>query len=330
MLHVAIIGAGRIGKVHAHALNSHPEAALVAVCDPIGTAAEDLAGLYGAKAYKDAADVFADPDVDAVIIGSPTPLHAPQVLAAARAGKAVMVEKPVAKDVEEARSLEADLAAFAHPPVMVGFNRRYDPSFARAKAVLDAGEIGTVEQVTIISRDPSAPSADYVAISGGIFNDMTIHDFDMARFFVGDIVEVSAFGQNVLPELKDTGDFDAAVVILRSADGAVATITNNRRCVTGYDQRLEVYGSAGSAFVENWRPTTVAVSTGAHSAAQDPYLDFFLERYADAYRAELSAFVDAVSNGAPVSPTVSDGTAALVIARAAQESAHTGRTVQLG
>lgn len=329
MLKVAIIGAGRIGKVHAQAVNAHPEASLVAICDPFGTAAEDLAKIYGATSYQNADDLFADPEVDAVIIGSPTPLHAPQVLGATRAGKAVMVEKPVASDVEEARALEAELATFEHPPVMVGFNRRYDPSFAQAKATLDAGTLGTVEQVTIISRDPSAPPAEYVAVSGGIFKDMTIHDFDMARFFIGDIVEVSAFGQNVLPELKDTGDFDAAVVILKGANGAVATITNNRRCVTGYDQRLEVYGSDGSAFVENWRPSTVSVNTGAYSAAQEPYLDFFLERYADAYRAELSAFIEAVTNGTPVSPTVGDGTAALVIAQAAQESAHSGQTVKI-
>lgn len=329
MLRVAIIGAGRIGKVHAQAVNAHPEASLVAICDPIGTAAEDLAALYGAKAYKEADDLFADADVDAVIIGSPTPLHAPQVLGATRAGKAVLVEKPVASDVEEARTLEAELATFEHPPVMVGFNRRFDPSFAHAKQLLDAGDLGDIEQVTITSRDPEPPPASYIAVSGGIFKDMTIHDFDVARFFIGDVVEVSAFGQNVIPELKDTGDFDAAMVLLKGANGSVATIINNRRCVTGYDQRLEVYGSQGSAVADNWRPTTVSVNTSAASAAQQPYLNFFLERYADAYRNELSAFVDAVAKGVSVSPTVSDGVAALELAQAAQESARSGQTVKL-
>lgn len=329
MLRVAVIGAGRIGKVHAAAVASHPQAELVAVCDPFGTAAEELAGAYNAKAYKDAAELFADPGVDAVIIGSPTPLHAPQVLAATRAGKAVLVEKPVAKDVEEARTLEAELATFEHPPVMVGFQRRYDPSIRRAKDLADAGELGTIEQVTIVARDPGPPPAEYVAASGGIFKDMTIHDFDEARFFIGDIVEVSAFGQNVLPELAETGDFDAAMVMLRGKDGAVATITNNRRCVTGYDQRLEVHGSKGSAIMDNLRPTALSVNTGNASGVQDPYLDFFLTRYAEAYSNELTAFIDAVNNGTEVSPTVADGVAALVVAKAAEESAHSGRTVRI-
>lgn len=329
MLRVAVIGAGRIGKIHASAVASHPQADLVAVCDPIGTAAEDLAALHGAKAYKDADDLFADPDVDAVIIGSPTPLHAPQVLGATRAGKAVLVEKPVASDVESARALEAELETFEHPPVMVGFQRRYDPSIRRAKELADAGELGTIEQVTIVSRDSAPPPASYIAVSGGIFKDMTIHDFDEARFFIGDIVEVSAFGQNVLPELAETGDFDAAVVVLRGKNGAVASITNNRRCVTGYDQRLEVHGSTGSAIMDNWRPTTLSVNTKDASGTQQPYLDFFLERYADAYRNELTAFIDAINNSTEVSPTVADGVAALVVAQAAGESAHSGRTVRL-
>lgn len=329
MLRVAVIGAGRIGKVHAATVASHPGAQLVAVCDPMGTAAQDLAALYGAKAYLEADELFADPDVDAVIIGSPTAMHAPQVLAATRAGKAVLVEKPVAKDVAEARELEAELATYEHPPVMVGFQRRFDPSIRRAKELADAGEFGTIEQVTIVARDPAPPPASYVAASGGIFKDMTIHDFDEARFFIGDIVEVSAFGQNVLPELADTGDFDAAVVLLRGRDGAVASITNNRRCVTGYDQRLEVHGSTGSAIMDNWRETTLSVNSKESSGSQQPYLDFFLQRYADAYRNELTAFIDDIHAGRPVSPTVSDGVAALVVAQAAEESAHSGRTVRL-
>ena len=158
---------------------------------------------------------------------------------------------------------------------------------------------------------------------------MTIHDFDEARFFIGDIVEVSAFGQNVLPELAETGDFDAAMVLLRGAGGAVATITNNRRCVTGYDQRLEVHGSLGSAVMDNWRETTLSVNTRDASGVRQPYLDFFLERYAAAYSNELSAFIDAINSGTEVSPTVADGVAALLVAQAAEESARTGRTVRL-
>lgn len=329
MLNVAVIGAGRIGVIHSRTVAEHPDARLVAVCDPAGAAAADLAARFGARACSDAPEVFDDPEVDAVVIGSPTPFHASQVLAAARAGKAVLVEKPVARDVEEARSLEAELATFDHPPIMVGFQRRFDPSIRRAKELAESGELGAIEQVTIVARDPAPPPARYVASSGGLFKDMSIHDFDEARFFLGDIVEVFAFGQKTLPELEDVDDFDAAMILLRSRDGGVASITNHRRCVTGYNQRLEVHGSLGSAFMDNWRETTLSVNTQTVSSARQPYLDFFLERYADAYRNELTAFIDAVNNGTPVSPTVSDGLAALLIAQAAGQSAATGRAVRL-
>ena len=329
MLRVAIIGAGRIGKVHAQAIASHPRAELVVVSDPFGTAAEDLAAAHGARAVKDADEVFAADDVDAVIIGSPTPLHAQQVLAATRAGKAVLCEKPVASSVAEARELEAELATFDHPPVMVGFQRRYDPSIKKARDLVADGEIGRVEQMTIQSRDPAAPPASYIAQSGGIFKDCTIHDFDQARFFMGDIVEVTAFGQQNIAELADTGDFDGAVVVLRSADGAIASITNNRHCAAGYDQRMEVHGEKGSLFVDNLRPTSVTVNKLDYSAAKDPYLDYFLERYADAYRDELTAFIDAINEGADVSPDVADGITALVLAEAAEESARSGRPVKI-
>lgn len=329
MLRVAVIGAGRIGRVHAASIAHHPAATLTMVCDPIGPSAEELAALYGARACQEADEVFADPEVDAVIIGSPTPLHAQQVLAATRAGKAVLVEKPVALDVEEARALESELGTFDHPPVMVGFNRRFDPGIARAKRLFEEGALGDLEQVVITARDPEPPPASYVATSGGIFKDMTIHDLDAAHFFLGDVVEISAHGQNVLPELRETGDFDACMVVLRGSNGALASITNNRRCVTGYDQRLEVHGSKGSVSMDNMRPTTLSINTAEYSAAQDPYLDFFLTRYAAAYSHELSAFIEAVQGGTPVSPTVHEGVTALVLAQAAEESARSGRTVRL-
>lgn len=329
MLRVAVIGAGRIGRVHSKAIDSHPEAQLVAVSDPVGTAAEELAALYGARAYKEAEEVFADPEVDAVIIGSPSTLHATQLLAAARAGKAVLCEKPVAIDVAEARQLESDLATFEHPPVMLGFQRRFDPSMRRAHELVAEGAIGEVSQVTIISRDPAPPPASYIAVSGGIFKDMAIHDFDLCRFYMGDIASVTAIGQKLIPELAETGDYDATAIVVVATSGAVATITNNRSCATGYDQRIEIQGRTGSLAMDNMRPTALTVNTAEYSDARDPYLDFFLTRYADAYRNELTAFIDAINNGTPVSPTVADGVAALVLAEAAAESARTGRTVSL-
>lgn len=329
MLRVAVIGAGRIGHVHSEAVAAHPEASLVLVCDPMGTVAADLAATYGARHCKDAAEVFADPDVDAVIIGSPSTFHAEHLLAAAAAGKAVLCEKPVAVSVAEARQLEADLAAIEHRAIMIGFQRRYDPSFARAKKLLDEGAIGELNQVSIVSRDPGPPPAAYIAQSGGIFKDMAIHDFDEARFYMGDIAEVTAFGQETLPEVTEAGDFSAGVVVLRATSGAVATITFNRRCATGYDQRIELHGSEGSLRVENQTETSLTVYGADQSAAQEPYLNFFLTRYAAAYRNELTAFIDAINSGTEVSPTVTDGVAALLLAEAAAESARTGTTVIL-
>lgn len=328
MLNIAIIGAGRIGHVHAKTIASHPKARLALVCDPFGDAAEKLAGEYGARSCKEAEDVFADPEVDAVVIGSPTPLHIPHLLAAARAGKAVLCEKPIALDMKDVIAAQAELDAIT-TPVMFGFNRRFDPNFAAVRTAVLNGRIGELEQLTIISRDPAAPPVEYIAVSGGIFRDMTIHDFDTARFFLGDIVEVFAAGQNLDPEIEKTGDFDAAVVTLRAASGAVATIINNRHCASGYDQRLEASGREGALFAENVRPTTVRLSNGEVTDAQEPYLDFFLERYADAYRIELSEFIEAVESASPTPTTIADAVEALRLAEAATESAKTGKPVRL-
>ncbi|MGK2348880.1 inositol 2-dehydrogenase [Actinomyces sp. W5033] len=329
MLNIAIIGAGRIGHVHARTVAAHPQARLALVCDPIGSAAQDLAAEHGARSCKDAEEVFNDPQVDAVVIGSPTPLHIPHLLAAAKAGKAVLCEKPIALDMKDVEAAKAELDAVT-TPVMFGFNRRFDPSFAAVHQAVAAGRIGDLEQLTIISRDPAAPPVEYVKVSGGIFRDMTIHDFDTARFFLGDIVEVHAVGQNLDEAIKEVGDFDAAVVTLRAASGAVATIINNRHCAAGYDQRLEASGRDGALLAENVRATTVRLSNAEVTDAQEPYLDFFLERYADAYRIELSAFIEAVERGTPTPTTIDDAVAALRIAEAATESARTGAVITLG
>ncbi|WP_067783008.1 inositol 2-dehydrogenase [Actinomyces vulturis] len=328
MLKIAVIGAGRIGHVHAKTIASHPEAELVAVCDAIEESANALAKTYGAKAYTDANDVFTDDSVDAVVIGSPTPLHIPHLLAAAKAGKAVLCEKPIALDMADVDAVQEELNELT-TPVMFGFNRRFDPSFSAIHDAVSEGKIGDLEQLTIISRDPAAPPVEYIKVSGGIFRDMTIHDFDMARFFLGDIVEVYAFGQNLDPEIAPTGDYDAAVVTLKGANGTVATIINNRHCASGYDQRLEASGPLGTLFADNIRPTTVRMSTKDATDAQDPYLDFFLERYDAAYRQELSLFIDAVNNGTTPPTSIEDAIEALRLAEAATESARTGLPVKL-
>ena len=329
MLNIAVIGAGRIGHVHARTIAGHPQADLALVCDPVGDAAERLASQYGARSAEDAEEAFADPQVDAVIIGSPTPLHIPHLLAAAKAGKAVLCEKPIALSMAAVEEARAELDAIS-TPVMFGFNRRFDPSFAAMRAAVEASRIGALEQLTIISRDPSAPPIEYVTVSGGIFRDMTIHDFDTARFFLGDITEVHAVGQNLDPAIEEAGDYDAAVVTLRAASGAVATIINNRHCASGYDQRLEASGHDGALLAENIRPTTVRLSNAEVTDAQEPYLDFFLERYADAYRLELSAFIEAVEAGTTPPTGIADAVEALRLAEAATTSARTGEVVRLG
>lgn len=328
MLNIAVIGAGRIGHVHAKTIAAHPGATLALVADPFGDAAQKLAEVYGARHTTDVDSVFTDEGVDAIVIGSPTPLHIPHLLAAAKAGKAVLCEKPIALDMKDVEAARDELDAVS-VPVMFGFNRRFDPSFAAVHAQLEEGKIGDLENLLIISRDPSAPPAEYVKVSGGIFRDMTIHDFDTARFFLGEIEEIYAAGQNLDPALKDTGDFDAAVVTLKAASGAVATIINNRHCSSGYDQRLEASGREGALFAENIRATTVRLSNGEVTDAQAPYLDFFLERYADAYRIELSAFIEAVEAGTTPPTGIEDAIAALRLAEAATESAHSGQPVRL-
>ncbi|WP_124054316.1 inositol 2-dehydrogenase [Arcanobacterium ihumii] len=328
MFKIGIIGAGRIAHVHANAVSAHPDAQLVMVADPFGDSAAQLAQKYGAKASTDPADVFAADDVDAVIICSPTPFHVDHILAAHAAGKPALCEKPIAMDMAEVDRLKAAVGD-AKPMVMMGFNRRFDPSFNKIHRLLEEGAIGDLEQVTIISRDPAAPPREYIAQSGGIFKDMTIHDFDTARYFLGDVTSVYAVGQHLDPDLADTGDYDGVVIVLTNSDGKSATITNSRHCASGYDQRLEVFGNKGMLNAENIRPTTVRLSNGTTTDAQDPYLDFFLTRYTEAYAYELDAFLESIRAGAAPSPSIDDAVKALVIAEAAAESAHTGKQVQL-
>lgn len=327
-MRIGIIGAGRIGQVHARSVADNPDTELVVVTDPNIEGAQTLAARYGARAVADPLEAIHADDVDAVIICSPTPFHAPQILEAVRAGKPALCEKPVAGSYAAAAELLEQLSG-SNPQVMLGFNRRFDPAFTEAKAAAEAGRLGTLEQVTIISRDPAAPPKEYIAVSGGLFKDMTIHDFDMARFMLGEFENVIAVGQHLDPTLADTGDFDGAVITLVTSSGQSATITNARHCATGYDQRLELFGTKGSALVQNVRPHSVQFSGTDYSAAQAPFLDFFLERYARAYTEELAAFVSAVKGKRPFAPSLGDGAAALRLAEAAEESALTGKVVRV-
>jgi len=320
-LRFGLIGTGRIGQVHAANIAADPEAVLAWVCDPFVAGAEAVSARHGGTVTTDAAEMFASGDIDAVLIASPTATHIDLLGAALDAGVPALCEKPIDLDIARVDALLPRVQS-AGVPIALGFNRRFDPAFAAARARVAAGEIGELEQLSIVSRDPAAPPAAYVGVSGGIFRDMTIHDFDMARFFLPDIVEVTATGTTVFdPGAREHGDFDTAMVTLRSSSGALVSITNSRHSAVGYDQRLEAFGAEGSLQVSNALTSLVSVSTASHVEAKPPYQDFFLERYAAAYVAELRAFIQLARGEESASPTFADGRAALVLADAAARSA---------
>jgi myo-inositol 2-dehydrogenase/D-chiro-inositol 1-dehydrogenase len=330
MIRIAMLGAGRIGKIHARNVAANPRCRLVAVADAIADSARSLAENLGADSSIDAAATLARPDVDAVVIGTPTDTHVDLMLAAARGGKAVLCEKPVDLDIRRADAAAAEIAKIG-ANVMVAFNRRFDPSAAALKRAIDAGEIGAVRQVVITSRDPAPPPLTYIASSGGIFRDMMIHDFDMARWLLGEEpAEVAAVASCLIdPAIGKAGDYDTLMVVLQTASGRQCHINNSRHCVYGYDQRMEVFGAEGMLLNDNLRPTTLRRYGTAETEAREPLLNFFLERYADAYRLELDAFVEAVESGGPMPVTVADGRQALRLADAALESATTGRRIRV-
>jgi len=327
MVRFGLLGCGRIGRVHAASLAANPRSELAVAYDPFEAAAGEVVARHGGTATTDPQVVFDDDTVDAVIIASPTPTHVDLLVRAVRAGKAVLCEKPIDLDLARVDACAAELDGL-EATVMVGFNRRFDPSFRAVRDRVAAGEIGRLEQLTIVSRDPAPPPVSYIEESGGLFRDMTIHDLDMARFFLGEVVGVTATGANLVdPAIAAAGDIDSAVLVLRGSSGALATITNSRRCTYGYDQRLEAFGSDGMLSVANQLPTSVRYSGAGLTEAAEPYLNFFLDRYATAYAAELDHLLDRMADGTAPSPGFADGRAALVLADAALESLRTGRTV---
>lgn len=328
MLNIGLLGAGRIGITHARAVTALPDARITAVFDPVDAAAEAAQALTGAR-RAGVEEIMADKDIAAVIVATPTDLHATQVEEAARAGKAIFCEKPI--DLSSARA-EACLAVVRehNARLMLGFNRRFDPSFARLKAEVEAGAVGKVELVQITSRDPAPPPVDYIKRSGGLFRDMMIHDFDMARFLLGEeVTEVFATGAALVdPAIGAAGDVDTATATLKTASGRIAVITNSRRATYGYDQRLEVHGEKGMIQAGNETATTLT-RANASGFTSDPLLDFFMQRYAEAYRLELAAFCRLAAGKDIAVPTGEDGLAALRLADAAVKSLASGQSVRL-
>lgn len=328
-LSIAVLGAGRIGKVHAEAIGATPGARLVAVADAHVPSAEDLSARHGCR-VSTIEEIVASADVDAVAICTPTDTHADLIERFARAGKPIFCEKPIDLSLERVRACLA-VVEETGTPLMIGFNRRFDPHFAAVKRAIDDGRIGAVEQVALTSRDPGLPHLDYLPRSGGLFRDMTIHDFDMARFLLGEEVETVFAATSVLvdPRVGELGDVDTASVILRTASGRQAVITNSRRATYGYDQRIEVHGSAGMVSAQNQHEASVTVATG-EGYLNPPLQNFFMTRYAAAYRAEIAAFLTALESGAPMTPSGQDGLMALALAEAADRSAREGRCVRPG
>jgi len=325
-LKLGVIGTGRIGKVHiATLVQSVPHAEVVAIADTNLKSANDVAGMFGiASVFLNYLDVLKHPDVEAVVICSPTDTHAKYVVDAAKAGKHIFCEKPVDLSIEVIKGAIA-ASSKAGVKLMVGFNRRFDPNFLKIRQMVADGKIGEPHILKITSRDPAPPPAEYSAVSGGMFMDMTIHDFDMARYITGsEVTEVYAKTAVLVdPEIGRAGDIDTAIITLSFANGAIGVIDNSRKAVYGYDQRVEIFGSKGMAMADNNYPENHRYfsDNGVHGSLP---LNFFMDRYLDAYANEMKIFCDAVINNKPVPVDGNDGLMSVMIALAAKKS-HLGK-----
>lgn len=330
-LKLGLIGAGRIGQVHASTIAQRvPEALLLHIADVNAQAASNCAQANGVpRASDDPADVIHHPDIDAVLICSSTDTHAALIEQAANAGKHIFCEKPIALTLE---AIDRALAAVAHAGVtlQIGFNRRFDANYKRVRDAIAGGEIGEPHILRITSRDPAPPPIPYVRASGGLFLDMTIHDFDMARFLIGsEIAEVHAAANvRVDPAIGEAGDVDTAVVLLKFENGVIGTIDNSRQAVYGYDQRCEVFGSKGAIQTLNNHPNTAVISTAESVRIDNPHR-FFMTRYVESYQNEIRAFVQALIDGTPAQVSGFDGRQAVVIALAAKQSLAEGQPVRI-
>jgi len=322
---VVLIGAGRIGRIHAKNAAFNPRLELVGVVDAIEASAQSLAQEYACPALS-LEQAMDDASIAGVIIASSTDTHLDYSVRAAAAGKAVFCEKPIDQDLARARSAADQLSK---AKLLLAFNRRFDPNFQALKARLESGAIGALETLQITSNDPSPPPPSYVAVSGGLFKDMAIHDFDMARWLLDEEpVEVYAAGSCLVdPEIGKLGDVDTARTVLKTASGRICVISNSRRSGFGYDQRIEAYASKGMVRADNVTESSVQVWS-ENGAAADRFQNFFLDRYAEAYRREMDHFADML-DGASASVGYADGVAALALAEAAAESVKTGAPVRL-
>jgi myo-inositol 2-dehydrogenase / D-chiro-inositol 1-dehydrogenase len=331
VLRIAVLGCGRIGQMHAANVARHPRAELAAVYDIHRPAAEKVAAAHGVDAAQDVEAIFSSDRVDAVLIATATPTHADYIERAVAAGKPVLCEKPIDLSLARVEACAAKIRGTTIP-IQIGFNRRYDPGHSAARAALLAGDIGDLHQVIITSRDPGLPPRAYLEAAGGLFRDMTIHDFDLARFMLGEEpTEVFALANALIdPALgAELNEVDSAMFILRTASGKQCLINNSRMAVYGYDQRIELLGSEGMVISDNRKPHEVRRFTSTTAEASAPYQFFFIERYQEAYMAEIDGFVDCVEKGTTPLASFEDGRRALVLAEAAYLSMRERRLVQV-
>lgn len=331
MLRIAVLGCGRIGQMHAANVAKHPRAELAAVFDVNQEAANRVATAHGVKAAGKAEDIFSSPDVDAVLIATATPTHADYIEMAVAAGKAVLCEKPIDLNLGRVNACAAKIAG-TKVPIQLGFNRRYDPGHSAARAAALAGDIGELHQVIITSRDPALPPRAYLEAAGGLFRDMTIHDFDLARFMLGEEpTEVFALANALIdPGLgAELNEVDSAMFILRTASGKQCHINNSRTAVYGYDQRVELLGTTGMVISDNRKPHELRRYNKSAVEAAEPYQFFFLERYHEAFMAEIDGFVDCVEKGSAPLASFEDGRRALILAEAAYMSMRERRMVKV-
>jgi myo-inositol 2-dehydrogenase / D-chiro-inositol 1-dehydrogenase len=329
-LKIAVLGCGRIGRMHAENIAAHPRAMLAGVFDVHRPAADDVGRKLGVTVFETADALFVSGDVDAVLIATSTPTHADFIEKAVAAGKPILCEKPIDLSLERVQRC-AQAIGTTKVPIMLGFVRRFDPGHRAARDAIRAGDIGDLHQVVITSRDPGMPPLAYTEASGGIFRDMTIHDFDMARFILGeDVVEVSATGSRLIDPalMQRLDDYDTVTVVLKTASDKQCIINNSRQAAYGYDQRVEALGTKGMVVSENCRPNMTTLHRVDFTGKGAPLLNFFIDRYAQAFMAEIGAFVDAIDAGTPPEVGFEDGRQALILAEAAIKSAAEGRAVR--
>ena len=330
MTGIALLGAGRMGQVHANAIVA-AGTRLVCVYDPVTAAADSLAARTGARAAASTADAIADPDAEAIVIATSSDTHVDLVIEAVESGKPVLCEKPLAADLAEARRCIATIGKDAARKVFLGFNRRFDRGHAALREGVHGGAIGRLEQLTITSRDPYPPPLEYVPRSGGLFRDMTIHDFDMARAVVGrEFASVTAHGSSIVdPEIGRLGDIDTASVTMLAGDGTIVTILNSRRSAFGFDQRIEAFGAKGMLVSDNPRQSGLRRFTEDQPGVPAPILAFFMERYGDSYATEIRLFLDHARDGSDMPVNAIDGLMAAYLAEAATVSRKVGKTIAL-